>query len=72
MSNPTLSPDQHPEDQESLNKLEKAISDNDRQFQEAIQDLTAIANENLNLFQLFLLFILIQLHNTPIKIASNL
>jgi flagellar basal body-associated protein FliL len=49
MSNPTLSPDQHPEDQESLNKLEKAISDNDPQFQDAIQDLTAIANENLNL-----------------------
>lgn len=49
MSEPTSTPDQHPEDQESLNKLEKAIQDNDPDFQGAITDLTSIANENLNL-----------------------
>lgn len=49
MSNQPTQPDQHPEDLESLNKLEKAIQDNDPEFQGAITDLTAMANENLNL-----------------------
>lgn len=49
MSNPPMQPDQHPEDLESLNKLEKAIQDNDPEFQGAITDLTSMANENLNL-----------------------
>lgn len=49
MSNQPTQPDQHPEDLESLNKLEKAIQDNDPDFQGAITDLTAMANENLNL-----------------------
>lgn len=49
MSNLTPQPDQHPEDLESLNKLEQAIQDNDPEFQGAITDLTSMANENLNL-----------------------
>ncbi|MBN8536001.1 MAG: flagellar basal body-associated FliL family protein [Deltaproteobacteria bacterium] len=49
MSNTPLNKDQDPEDHESLLKLEKAILDNDPHFQEEIQDLTSIANENLNL-----------------------
>lgn len=49
MSDQPLNPDQNPDDLESLNKLEKAIQDNDPDFTSAIQDLTTIANENLNL-----------------------
>lgn len=49
MSNIPLNKDQDPEDHESLLKLERAILDNDPHFQEEIQDLTSIANENLNL-----------------------
>ncbi len=49
MSNTPLNKDQDPGDHESLLKLEKAILDNDPHFQEEIQDLTSIANENLNL-----------------------